>query len=332
MSEMLQIKTNLANRSNYGGQRSTNSIDYIVIHYTANDGDTDENNGKYFHNNYVGASAHYFVDGDSITRSVPDDFIAWHCGANIYKHPNCRNSNSIGIELCDERRNGVVYPTPETIAMALKLTEYLMGKYGVPKSNVIRHYDVTGKLCPAYWSGNAKNDGLWKSEFWNNLNGTGTEKVEQGETTPAKPETGNTSNSGALYRVQVGAFSLKKYAEAKCEAVKAAGFDAFVVKVNELWKVQVGAFRNRAYADDFVKQLKKAGFSAFVVNVTETVQIKVGSTVKVKRGSKTYNGDGLASYVYDRKHTVKSISGERVVITYDDIVVAAVHFDNLILA
>lgn len=50
-----------ANPKNYGGKRSLSSIKYIVIHYTVNDGDTDEANAKYFHNNVVKASAHYFV-------------------------------------------------------------------------------------------------------------------------------------------------------------------------------------------------------------------------------------------------------------------------------
>lgn len=159
------IKTNLANRKNYGSSRNVKDIEYIVIHYTANDGDTDENNGKYFHNNVVGASAHYFVDDDSITQSVPDNYIAWHCGATTYKHKKCRNANSIGIEICDDIKNGVIYPSAKTIENVVELTEHLMNNYAIPKENVIRHYDVTGKLCPAYWV----DDYKWKSEFWNKL-------------------------------------------------------------------------------------------------------------------------------------------------------------------
>ena len=167
---MVPIKTNLANKGNYGGARSLDSIKYIVIHYTANDGDTDENNGNYFKNNVVESSAHYFVDDDSITQSVPDNYIAWHCGAKTYKHPVCRNANSIGIEICDDVKNGVIYPSAKTIANAIELTEFLMKKYNIPKANVIRHYDVMGKICPAYWSGTPEKDAKWKTEFWNKLN------------------------------------------------------------------------------------------------------------------------------------------------------------------
>lgn len=162
---MISIKTNLANKNNYGDKRNLSTIKYIVIHYTGNDGDTDENNGKYFANNKVGASAHYFVDDDSVTQSVPDDYVAWHCGAKTYKHEYCRNSNSIGIEICDDVRNGVIYPSEKTIQNVLELTRLLMQKYNIPKEHIIRHYDVTGKKCPAYWV----DDEKWKKEFWNKI-------------------------------------------------------------------------------------------------------------------------------------------------------------------
>ncbi len=165
----MNIKEYIANRKNYGGSRSTSSIKYIVIHYTGNDGDTDENNGKYFRNNVVKTSAHYFVDDDSITQSVPDNYIAWHCGANSYRHKVCRNANSIGIELCDDAKNGTIYPSEATIENALDLVRHLMQKYNIPRANVIRHYDVTGKRCPAYWCGSTANDAKWLTAFHNRI-------------------------------------------------------------------------------------------------------------------------------------------------------------------
>lgn len=152
---MVEIKIKTANRSNYGGKRSTADIKYIVIHYTANDGDTDEGNGNYFANNIVGASAHYFVDDDSITRSVPDDYIAWAVGGSKYKYTKggkfygkCTNANSISIEFCDTKKNGVYDFTEATMKNAADLVKLLMKKYTVPVERVIRHYDVTGKVCP----------------------------------------------------------------------------------------------------------------------------------------------------------------------------------------
>lgn len=82
--------------------------------------------------------------------------IAWHCGASSYKHAECRNANSIGIEMCVRKKNtksmGATdkdwYFEDATVEAAAELTRYLMDKYGVPASHVIRHYDVTGKICP----------------------------------------------------------------------------------------------------------------------------------------------------------------------------------------
>lgn len=181
----MNLKTNLANRGNYGGTRSTAAIKYIVVHYTGNDGDTDENNGNYFKNNVVKSSAHYFVDDDSVTQSVPDGYVAWHCGANTYKHPVCRNNNSIGVEICDDVRNGTVYPSNKTIENALELVEYLMKKYDIPKENVIRHYDVTGKICPEYWCGTTTKDKKWKTAFWNKLGAKQNTAQAPAASTPA---------------------------------------------------------------------------------------------------------------------------------------------------
>ena len=159
-------KQRLAHRSNYGSSRAPSTIKFIVIHYTANDGDTDENNGNYFANNVTKTSAHYFVDDDSMTQTVPDNYIAYHCGTTgTYKHIACRNSNSIGIEICDDVKNGVIYPSEKTIANVIQLTKELMAKYDIIPERVIRHFDVTGKACPAYWVDDAK----WEKEFHSKL-------------------------------------------------------------------------------------------------------------------------------------------------------------------
>lgn len=122
---------------------------FIVIHYTANNGDTAKGNCNYFYNIYRGASANYFVNENSIWQCVEDGDIAWHVGANKYYNA-CRNDNSIGIELCSRKdANGKYYFKEETIKNAQNLTSYLMTKYNIPISNVVRHWDCTHKKCPA---------------------------------------------------------------------------------------------------------------------------------------------------------------------------------------
>ncbi len=139
---------------NFTNKDDTGRIKYIVIHYVGALGGA-KANCQYYASKYIGASAHYFVgfDGD-VWQSVEDEDIAWHCGASSYKHAACRNTNSIGIEMCVRTKGSQAadskdwYFEEATVKEAIELTKYLMQKYGVPASNVIRHYDVTGKICP----------------------------------------------------------------------------------------------------------------------------------------------------------------------------------------
>lgn len=188
------FKTNLANRKNYGNWRNTANIQYIVIHYTANDGDTDENNGLYFKRNVVQCSAHYFVDSDSITQTVPDNYESWSVGGNRWSdykktggakfYGKATHANTLNIEICDDTKNGTIYPSAATIDNAVSLTRMLMKKYNIPAERVIRHFDVTGKHCPAYWCASAGNDNLWKAAFWYKISGVNVENkpVEEPET------------------------------------------------------------------------------------------------------------------------------------------------------
>ena len=154
-----------SNPKNYKVGR-TSPIKYIVIHYTANNGDTAKGNAEYYANTALGASAHFFVDEyDTVYQSVPDCDTAWAVGGTSkYIHPYCRNANSISIELFSRNWNGKGKPATdsgwyfkeETINNAVKLTKELMEKYNIPIENVIRHYDVWGKICPAPFVNNPK--------------------------------------------------------------------------------------------------------------------------------------------------------------------------------
>lgn len=135
---------------------NTSRIKYIVMHYVGALGGAKDNCSFYAGGNR-GASAHFFVGfNGEIWQSVEEANIAWHCGANSYKHPTCRNANSIGIEMCVRKNNtnhlGAEdqdwYFENSTVDSAIELTKHLMKKYNVPAENVIRHYDVTGKICP----------------------------------------------------------------------------------------------------------------------------------------------------------------------------------------
>jgi N-acetylmuramoyl-L-alanine amidase CwlA len=128
---------------------------------------TAKNNADYYAREKISASAHYFVDGISIWQSVEDYNVAWHCGAKVYKHPECRNQNSIGIEMCVKKdKKGNWYFEPATVKNTIELVKSLMRKYNIPIENVIRHYDVTGKICPAPYVNNTSEWNEFKSQLF----------------------------------------------------------------------------------------------------------------------------------------------------------------------
>lgn len=128
--------------------RNGNSIKYIVLHYTGNSTDTARANVNYFNTANRNASAHYFVDNNSIWQCVEDSRASWNCGDGRGRY-GITNSNSIAIEMCCT--GGVV--SARTEQNALELTKYLMKKYNVPADRVVRHYDASRKICPN-WSAN----------------------------------------------------------------------------------------------------------------------------------------------------------------------------------
>lgn len=146
---------------NHGAPRKASDIKYLVYHYTGNDGDTAINNAKYYQSTVVQASAHYFVDDNSIIQSVDDLTTAWAVGGKMWSdcpqtgggklYGICTNANSISIEMCDTKRDGTLMATEKTLENAVALGKMLMARYGIPLDHVVRHFDVTGKHCPAYF-------------------------------------------------------------------------------------------------------------------------------------------------------------------------------------
>lgn len=134
------------------------AIDRIVVHFTATLASA-RNNATYFaRNEGQGASAHYFVDDitPEIYQSVAEGDTAWHAGD---WQMNCR---AIGIEVVSA---GEDFSATEVEKLGW-LVRKLMAKYGIGASGVIRHYDVTGKLCPRPFI----DEGAW-ADFKKRLEG-----------------------------------------------------------------------------------------------------------------------------------------------------------------
>ncbi len=124
---------------NYTVGRQGNRISKIVVHYTGTEASA-HNNLLYFSRSSAKASAHYFIDKDgTIRQSVSEGDTAWHAG-----HWGT-NLCSVGIEVVS---GGADFTEAQIDALA-GLVADIRGRCGVSADNVIRHYDVTGKLCPA---------------------------------------------------------------------------------------------------------------------------------------------------------------------------------------
>lgn len=140
----------------------------IVIHYTANPGTGAKANRDYFESrkdqedttaNKV--SSHFVVglDGE-IIQCIPLNEIAYAS--------NDRNQDTISIECCHPGKNGKF--NKKTYHSLVQLCAWLCDQYEIQdKSDIIRHYDVTGKLCPLYY---VKHQSQWdklKSDIWDCL-------------------------------------------------------------------------------------------------------------------------------------------------------------------
>lgn len=169
--------------------RAASSIKYIVLHYTGNGGTTAtaKGNANYFKTTDRKASAHYVCDEkDVIYQCVPDTNAAYAVGDN-QKYTNggaslkgiCTNSNSISIEMVSHSDSaGNYYISESTQQHARELARDLMKKYAVPIERVVRHYDVTGKMCPTTMCGDAAKNALW-AQFKNKIINEEEEEVTQ---------------------------------------------------------------------------------------------------------------------------------------------------------
>lgn len=98
-----------------------------------------------------------------------------------------------------------------------------------------------------------------------------------------------------------------------------------------MYRVQVGAFKVKSNADAYLKKVQAAGFKDAYITTTgndasvivDPKDISVGSKVKIVKDAKDYSGTQLADSMFDITFEVSEISGDRVVITKDGVVMAA---------
>lgn len=155
LKNFIPINTTIHAAPSIFNARAERDIQFIVVHYTGNRSDTAIANALYWKDGAGGrqASAHFNVDEISIYQTVAIKDIAWHCGGKTYYHNKCRNSNSIGIEMCC---SGDWRVSPLTKENTAQLIAFLWQELQFPVSEIdtrlVRHYDVTHKACPGQFT------------------------------------------------------------------------------------------------------------------------------------------------------------------------------------
>lgn len=239
---MMEITNRLIDVNPYNCPGTASTPTRICVHYTGDVGASADRLAQFYANVAAGmfldhpenwTSTQYIVGlKGEVIRIVPDNRVAYAASG--------KNAGTIHIEVCYAQPSGKFEEA--SITALEELVRYLMSRYKIPADNVVRHYDLTGKLCPYYYI---------DEDRWAVLH----ERITSDR------------KAGVLYRVQVGAFSSKENADNYEKKVKEAGFGTLVIKSGDLYRVQVGAFGIKSNAEAYVKTVKAAGFDAFVVEV-----------------------------------------------------------------
>ena len=137
---------------------SRRKINNIVLHYVANPGSSAEGNRNYFDSQAdqdsqkggTSTSSHFIVglEGEVI-QCIPINEIAY---ANAP-----RNEDTLSIEVCHPDDTGKY--SDATYESVVRLTAWLCTQLKLKSSDVVRHYDINGKLCPKYY---VEHEEEWK--------------------------------------------------------------------------------------------------------------------------------------------------------------------------
>ena len=104
---------------------------------------------KDLQNDYLSSNFIIGLDGE-IIQCVPTSEMAYAS--------NDRNQNTVSIECCHPDETGKY--NDATYESLVKLVAFLCGKFQLGTDQIIRHYDVTGKICPKYF---VENEDKWEA-------------------------------------------------------------------------------------------------------------------------------------------------------------------------
>ena len=279
---------------NHSGKR-THAVDRITPHCVVGQLSA-ESIGGCFTSTSRQASCNYGIGKDGrVALIVDEDNRSW-CSSS-----GANDQRAITIECASDKTepyafNDAVYS--KLVALCVDICQ----RYGKTKLLWIENKDTALAYEPAAdemlltvhrWFANKSCPGAWLYERMGQLATTVTEKLGGKEEQAAEQE----QAAGQLYRVQVGAYSVKANADAQLAKVKAAGFDAFVTTVGNMYKVQVGAYSVKANADSQLAKVKAAGFDAFITTEGQTATQTEGQTTTQPAAPQLKSVDEVAKEV-----------------------------------
>lgn len=251
---------------NHSGQR-THAVDRITPHCVVGQCSV-ETLGNIFAPTSRQASCQYGIGVDGrVGMYVEEKNRSW-CSSS-----NANDQRAITIECASDATHP--YAFNDTVyAKLIELCTDICKRYGKTKllwfgdkTKTLNYEPASNEMVLTVhrWFANKSCPGDWMYARMGDLASKVTAKLGGSTGGNDKPV-----DNQVLYRVQTGAFANKVNADAMLQKVKAAGFDTYMVKIDNLYKIQVGAFSKKANADAMAARLKAAGFDTYVTTKSGT--------------------------------------------------------------
>ena len=245
-----------------------------------------------------------------IANILPYDYCCWGVGSGSKGSYNY-NPAYIQFEMCEDDHKDKAY-FEGVYKTAAEYCAWLCKKFNIPVENIVSHQEAHA----LGYGNNHADPSNWWGKFGRTMNHFRAD-VKKLLSTPAqqpKPDNKASYEIGDIVEYK----GTRHYTSANAATPKTCrpGKAKVTAKYNgkhpyHLVAVSGGGSNVYGWVDE--ADIEGAAKATPAAPATSPAKIKVKSTVRVKKGAKTYNGGGLASFVYTRNHIVKEIKGARVV-------------------
>lgn len=302
-------QTSISNTTWYANR----PIKYIVVHYTAgvySYKGVARNCASMFSDANFEASADFIVDSEEIVQYNADinNRYCWSVGGGYLGtkggsfYGKCTNANSISIEMCCDNSSGKITwandprftLNKDVVRNTVNLVKHLMEEYNIPAERVIRHYDVTGKLCPGVigWNEDSGDTSKWQ-EFKSKISAAKAPASETKETkTSGKltpPYIIRTNNILAIYKSP----DLSSEIIAKCPVGSYTVVEEKTVKGKQFGRLKAGGW----VIVTTCTKLSKKDIGATVPQISGASVEKLSTEALAKKIISGVYGSGEARFV-----------------------------------